>query len=185
MMHMLVAACLCAAAVATVSSAGATKYPNQPWPLPRSMELGNRTVVLHPNLSLACSPAPHCDPAACGAGTVLGLAFERSRPRLTPKTARLPRASGEVVMRRVVVCIKGTADRDANAGGDRPLPGPDTDESYSLRVPAGGGGGSSDDASAVTIEAESVFGSLLALESLQQLLAFTAGLQNLGVENGF
>ena len=153
------------------------------------MESSNRTVMLHPSIALVCSPETHCDPKACGADTILASAFARAKPRLSPKTA-LPQRASEAVLHRLVVCITTTAAAAAAAaaagGGEgRPLPGPAMDESYALHVPSGDAngaangadnGGANDGAGAegdVTIEAGSVFGSLLALQSLQQLVAFT------------
>ena len=106
------------------------QYPNQPWPLPKAMGLGNRTVVVSPNVTLACSARPGCDPRACEETSIISRAFMRAVPRLSPRTARLPRPA-EGVAHRVIVCVRGTTSDEAPL-----LPGPTTNESYHLRVPA-------------------------------------------------
>jgi hypothetical protein len=34
------------------------KYPNTPWPIPRSMDSGNGTVVISPEIKLTCDSNP-------------------------------------------------------------------------------------------------------------------------------
>ena len=131
-------------------------YPNVPWPLPQDLIVGNKTVVFLPNTSLSCAKDTWCD-QACTAPGLLTRGFERTHPRLSPPSARKP-DKGEAVIDQVVVCVRQPFHEFS-------LPGPDTNESYILRVPSLSG-------SAVQIDAETVFGALWGLESLSQLVSF-------------
>jgi hexosaminidase len=140
-----------AVAVALLFGAAVAAAPdNVPWPLPRQATWGGDVVWLCGSaFQLVCAGA--CGRA--GACAVLEHALARYRALILDEHAE-PQAPRGCVSRAVVDVA--SADERLNLG---------VDESYSLSVSSAG----------ISVSAKSVFGALLGLESLSQLVRFDAG----------
>ena len=125
-------------------------YPNEPWPLPRTLEVGSVTVRLGSDLSIESSSDSSC--AALGSSSIFQAAVERYTPLLRPPAEVGTNLSDTAQLTRVSVCVISASEHL----------GLDTNSSYTLHVPADGG-------SDIALRAETIYGFLHALESLQQL----------------
>jgi hexosaminidase len=123
---------------------------NVPWPLPRNSSWGADVVWLCGG-ELELAGAGAC--AGVGSCAVLEHALARYRALILDEHAE-PQSPRGCVARAVVSVV--SADERLDAG---------VDESYSLSVSSAG----------ISVSAKSVFGALLGLESLSQLVRFDAG----------
>ena len=140
-------------------------YPNVPWPLAKSIDVGNGTVAISPAIQLVCDTGSECDPAACGSATIVGRAFARIKTRqLAPRFALAPNPTEEGVLTQLTVCVLQHEEDHA----EQLFPGPSTNESYTVHVPLVGVG----ERDTIGVRAETVFGVLWAFESLGHLASF-------------
>jgi hexosaminidase len=126
--------------------------PNWPpvWPLPAAFTNGSTIVAVSPALTFAITGL-----ASTAIPSTLTKAFARYKKLMFPHNA--DGDDGGVSITNVSVSV-------ASEGANDNYPQMNTDESYSLSIPA--------DGSAISISAKTVYGALHGLETLSQLVVF-------------